>query len=420
MLAAMGALELAVLATLGWWDGATFPVIGIVLFVAAFSAYAFAAGHVLETQGGLVTIWIVAVLMRLVMLPLAPELSGDIYRFLWDGEVQLAGINPYRFAPNALELSHVHTSSQALISDLNAHSLSPPLAQVFFLAIAAVGGAVFQAKLLWIGFDLGTGWLLGRISSITGRSRRLTQLLYLWSPLLVIEVAWNGHFVSVGLFALALIVLLARAPAGAGAATGVAALVGFVPALALPSITRRLGSKYFVGFVVAAGVLIAPYATASGEYLASLVAFVDGWSFMRGPYALFEAALPSVMAARYAVAGLLLFIMGWTIFQRYRPERSLLWIIGSCLILSPGVQPWYFLWVLPLAALRANGTWLLMTGLGFLGYAGFAEYQNTGAWAQPLWARLMLWVPFLVILGLDSARLWKERVPPAKSLSEPV
>ncbi len=148
MLATMGALELAFLATLGWWDGATFPVIGIVLFVAAFSAYAFAAGHILETQGGVMTIWIVAVLLRLVMLPLAPELSGDIYRFLWDGEVQLSGINPYRFVPNALELSHLHTSSQSLITDLDIHSLTPPFAQVFFLAIAAVGGAIFQAKLL--------------------------------------------------------------------------------------------------------------------------------------------------------------------------------------------------------------------------------------------------------------------------------
>ncbi len=195
--------------------------------------------------------------------------------------------------------------------------------------------------------------------------------------------------------------------------------MGFGPALAVPSITRRLGGKFFVGFVVTAGVFIAPYAMASGEYLASLASFLDSWSFMRGPYALFEAALPSAMAARYAVAGVLLFIMGWTTFQRYRPERSLLRIIGSCLILSPGAQPWYFLWILPLAALRANGTWLLITGLGFLGYAGFAGYQNTGTWDQPLWARLMLWMPFLVILGLDSARLWKERVPPAKSLSAP-
>jgi hypothetical protein len=155
--------------------------------------------------------------------------------------------------------------------------------------------------------------------------------------------------------------------------------VGFGPALAVPSITRRLGGKFFVGFVVTAGVFIAPYAMASGEYLASLASFLDSWSFMRGPYALFEAALPSAMAARYAVAGVLLFIMGWTTFQRYRPERSLLRIIGSCLILSPGAQPWYFLWILPLAALRANGTWLLITGLGFLGYAGFAKHRHLGS-----------------------------------------
>ena len=33
------------------------------------------------------------------MLLFDPLLSSDIYRYVWDGKVQAAGINPYRYVP---------------------------------------------------------------------------------------------------------------------------------------------------------------------------------------------------------------------------------------------------------------------------------------------------------------------------------
>lgn len=40
-----------------------------------------------------------AVGLRLVLLLQPPFLSSDIYRYVWDGQVQAAGINPYRYIP---------------------------------------------------------------------------------------------------------------------------------------------------------------------------------------------------------------------------------------------------------------------------------------------------------------------------------
>lgn len=37
--------------------------------------------------------------MRLLALPAPPILSTDIFRYVWDGIVQSAGINPYRYVP---------------------------------------------------------------------------------------------------------------------------------------------------------------------------------------------------------------------------------------------------------------------------------------------------------------------------------
>ena len=39
---------------------------------------------------------VAAVILRLIFLPVVPTLSDDYHRYVWDGRVQLAGINPYR------------------------------------------------------------------------------------------------------------------------------------------------------------------------------------------------------------------------------------------------------------------------------------------------------------------------------------
>src|ERR1044071_5648462 len=58
-----------------------------------------------RASGSIVLIAIVfAVLFRLSIIFAPPYLSDDIYRYIWDGRVQAAGINPYRYVPAAPEL----------------------------------------------------------------------------------------------------------------------------------------------------------------------------------------------------------------------------------------------------------------------------------------------------------------------------
>ena len=98
---ALVGVEVDALGALGWWDGASFPGPALGLFGVAFGAYA--AGTLLVHRLGVDErlLWGVAITLRVVLLPLAPELSDDVYRYLWDGHVQLSGINPYLHAPAA-------------------------------------------------------------------------------------------------------------------------------------------------------------------------------------------------------------------------------------------------------------------------------------------------------------------------------
>ena len=54
-------------------------------------------------EGILPWIWAVAIGLRVVVLPSEPSLTDDFWRYLWDGHVQRAGMNPYLFAPGAQE-----------------------------------------------------------------------------------------------------------------------------------------------------------------------------------------------------------------------------------------------------------------------------------------------------------------------------
>ena len=74
----------------------------------AFLCYLFAAALACRRPASsLRLLLLLALAFRLTMWWSPPTLSEDIYRYVWDGRVQLAGINPYHYAPDAAELAHL-------------------------------------------------------------------------------------------------------------------------------------------------------------------------------------------------------------------------------------------------------------------------------------------------------------------------
>lgn len=410
-----GIVELACLSALGWVPHAAEGWSRPLLFAVAFAAYAVAALEVKDTRGGATLVWVTAILLRLALLPLAPTLSHDVYRYLWDGQVQLGGVNPFGIAPMDPDLTAMRTAWFTLVPHADAATVYPPLAQMAFLALALAGGTVLQAKLLWVGLDLGTGWMLGRIAHLSGRSRRLTQLLYLWSPLLVVEVAWNGHMVSLALFLLALIALLARAPVSAGITTGLAAMVVPPAAAGVPPLMRRFGLRFLGASVVGALVAYLPYAAGGWSVLEGLGGPLLRQRFLEGPFLLLESAIPGVFAPRVAASAIVLGVAVWVAARGFRPERALLWVLGAALLLSPALRPCYALWILPFAALRVSLPWLFLTGVAFLAYTGWAPGVDVLDTAQPVWVHLAVWLPLLFLLWAEARKVALEELPPPLS-----
>jgi len=418
----VGTVELVLLTGLGWLPAAhRFPWPGLIVFAAAFIAYAGAAllaGRDRAAPLDARVVWGVAVLMRLALLPLDPLLSDDFYRYLWDGHVQMSGTNPYLFAPSAPEVEGLRTAYHPLINNPDVPTIYPPLAQIVFLFIAAIGSSVTVMKSIWIAADLATGAVLVRVARATGRPEAVVLLLYLWSPLLVVEIAWSGHLESLGLLMLALAILATvRArektggwlPGAAGSALALSALTKFAPAAALPALFRRWGWKAVFGFGATALLLYAPYAIAGDRLFAGLRTYGEHWWFMKGAFGAIEAVTGDPLVARRLAGVLVICVIAWTAFARFDLERALLWVLGTGMILTPTLHPWYVLWMLPMAALRRARPWLLLSGLAFIGYFGLGAYRETGEWLQPGAVRAALWLPFFAVLFMEASQLLSGR-----------
>ncbi len=423
----LGVLEIALLAAFGWSDGLAMPLPRLLLPAGAFLCYGVAGCGLIRLRGAgsgraaLVVVWGTGVAARLALLPLAPELSDDVYRYLWDGHVLAHGVNPYVHAPDAPALADLRTPWHGLVNHPGVPTIYPPLAQALFVVVAAAGSAtVLAAKGLWLIMDLACAFVLQRAAARSGRRPGPVLLLYLWSPLLVVETAWSAHLEAAGLLVLSALLWMDAPRPREGSAGGRAAAVGallaagtlvkLAPAALLPPMARRHGIRTAAVFVLACGVGYAPFAGAGfGPLTQGLRTYAEHWSANTGAFALVEAVAGGPVAGRIAAALLVLGVAVLAAWRRFSAARAMLWTFGAGLLLSPTVHPWYVLWILPVAALQRSRPFLLLSGLVFLGYWGLDAYQSTGVWHQPAWTRAAVWLPVWSLLGWDAWEWAKRR-----------
>ena len=112
-------------------------VIMVAFAALATGAYFIAVGIVLRQPQSRRAVWIVlgvAAVLRLMVLAAPPFLSTDLYRYVWDGRVQMAGINPYRYIPADPALESLRDA--AIFPHINrattAPTIYPPMAQIVF------------------------------------------------------------------------------------------------------------------------------------------------------------------------------------------------------------------------------------------------------------------------------------------------
>ncbi|MDA8877943.1 mannosyltransferase, partial [Flavobacteriaceae bacterium] len=95
----------------------------------------------IRNYSSLWNIFIIGLICRLLFWNHIPALSQDFYRFIWDGNIQLLGINPFRFTPNELIDLIDFPNAQLLFEKMGSlsnenYSNYPPLSQYLYQVMA--------------------------------------------------------------------------------------------------------------------------------------------------------------------------------------------------------------------------------------------------------------------------------------------
>jgi alpha-1,6-mannosyltransferase len=394
--------------------GVTDIVWFIKLALAQSILYLLVVWLIVRARGARSTLLIVllfAGIFRLSILFAAPYLSDDIYRYIWDGRVQAAGINPYRFIPADDALKKLRDEKIYLRINRRdyAHTMYPPGAEAMYFLTTRISESVTWMKLTIVGFELITVSILMELLASFGMPRQRI-LIYAWHPLAVWEFAGSGHVDPLALAFVALALLARRRnwDTVTGIALGLATLAKLFPIILFPALYKRWGWKMPVALVVT---IVAGYLPYLSVGPLGVIGFIPGYAQERGIVSgeqffllslidrLLGVKLPNTIFVSFACA-VLFGLALWFVFKREDDDRDYLkrsLVLGTAfmILFSPHFS-WYFAWLILFLCFVPTLAIFYLTLASFLLYLTWLG----DAPDQVLKINALIYVPALVLGAL--------------------
>lgn len=387
----------------------------VFLLAAAGAVWAVSVRLVLRDRANaqLLTVLIVAALMRAIVLPAPPFLSSDIFRYVWDGRVQNAGINPYRYIPSDPALASLRDA--AIYPHVGRREYAPtiymPAAQFVFRAVASISPTVLAMKLAMVGFEcvaIGCMLVLLRRAGLP----LVRVLIYAWNPVVVWCFAGNGHVdaLALGLLALAMLARALHRSAATGAALAAATLTKLVPLVAFPALWRRPDWRMPAAFVLAVLLLYAPFLGIGTRVLGFLPGYAQEEGIARGtglwlldgigqlttlPHAavLVYAALAALVLGAIALRFVAAPPASDAATDTIRMGRQVAVLGAAFMALHSPHYTWYYPWLALPSCLAP------MPSVLWLSVAPMILYPNP--WDEHFWWPSLIFVPFAVLAVRD-------------------
>jgi len=354
-----------------------------------------------------------AAVFRLCGLAGGPFFEDDFHRYLWDGYRFATAGTPYGAAPEAFFLdTSVPPAFQQLLDGINNPDLptiyGPTTQLLFLLGYWLQPGSVTALQLILILVDLGLIWILLRLAP----ARKV--MLYAWCPLVIKEIAFTAHPDGAGACLLMAAILLVRnwRPGSGAVCLGMAAGAKIFALVLAPLVLMRTRPRHWLLFGGTLAALYAPFVLMGATNLTSLQVFAREWEFNSAAFGLLGTVLPRFEARM--VLGLM-FAVFWVVYAakfaktgRHGIPRGD-WLFGALLLVSPVINPWYLLWLLPFAVIfpstwawTASGAVLLSYVIGI-----HLDDYTLQAYQQPTWIRFLEFGLILPALVYDLIRLRK-------------
>lgn len=328
--------------------------------------------------------FIVAILLRVILLFATPELSNDFYRFIWDGELIADGYNPFERRP--VDMFHTffthndvyqtyYDDSYRRVLFVGMEKLSqdhytcyPVLNQLLFFIPAmfsdTIAGNVIGLKIIVILADIGAIIFAKKIAEHLKIAVH-NIWLYGLNPFIILEFSGNLHFEGVMIFFLlgAIYFVLRNNWLWGGVLLGLAVQVKLIPLMLIPFFYKKLRWQNAIGFsALTAFVVLAVGGLMLNEvYLANMMESVNEY-FIRFQ---FNGSIA------YIVSAIGFKVIGWDPIMYTGPVLSMISTIG----------------ILVLAVLKAYRKDLdMITGMLF----AFMIYYSLTATVHPWYISLIL------------------------------
>ena len=383
------------------------------------------------------------VAFRLIALGSSPAFSEDVFRYVYEGRVVWYYGWGFPFAHSPADALHLGVDSALLdnawlrINHPELSTIYPPVSQLAFIAAGGLGELTGGMHLTWLKAilltaDLLTWWILAAALRATGRPQEWS-LVWGLSPLVILEIAREGHADSLSALGLALGIygFVAGRPRIGYVGWALAALAKLNGLVVMPAAARSTRRGLLLAILLCT-LVAAPYLLAGGTAGAGLSAYASRWRagdgafsvllgisgwLLGGEWAQFDAAGNFTLTRHQLARGLVAMLFGgWALAVLARPApmsavpaRGGLLLVGL-LLLAPTVHPWYVLWLLPFAAAApafdARTATLVLAALApLLHHPGWLELTD-GRWRDVGWVRaivhLSVWAS--LVAGLATRR----------------
>jgi len=354
---------------------------------------------------------IFAALFRLSLLFAPPYLSDDIYRYIWDGRVQAAGINPYRYAPTDPALAGLRDQQiYPRINHNSAPTMYPPAAEAIWFLTTRVSESVSWMKATMILFEGVAIWAILQLLVLFGLPRQRI-LLYAWHPLAIWEFAGSGHVdaIAIAFISLALLARGRIAQTVTGLTLAGAALVKFFPAALLPALYKRRDWKMPLVFACTTVIAYLPYLGVGSR---GVLGFLPGYAKERGilsgeqffVLSAVRRALGFNVPTSLFIVFAILVLGGMTIWMlRKQTSNDTQYITNGLIVactftvlLAPHFA-WYFAWLLPFLCFVPSVPAIYLTLSSFLLYLTWFYWTD-----DPVFRiKIVMFVPFFLLVAFS-------------------
>jgi hypothetical protein len=353
--------------------------------------------------GGPRAVFLAALAVRAILLTAEPELSDDIFRYIWEGRVVEMGGNPYLHPPASTHyLEDFAFDPQRLsVNHPEVPSIYPPIALYLFAFFAAIQPEPLFFRAMAGLADAALAATLALI--LQGRGRKIDNAwLYALFPLMAVETAGSGHLEPFAILPAALAIRAWDRGEPALVWAGLGAQVKLLPGVLFLGLARRAPLQA-LGIVAVGALSLSPFLDNPSALVAGFGTYTRHWSFNGGLFPLFESLLgPNARPVLILLGGL------WVARALTTHRDPLRWWAATgaaFVLLSPTVHPWYVAWAWVPALLLGGRGFTLLAYLVPVSYIVLNTVDPvSGRWTEGMWTRYLQWVPVLALLATEQIR----------------